>query len=78
MRQILLAAFAAAAVLAGGAPLDPAAAMVPAYASPSGLAAANAGLVVRAVNVCGTNGCVRVQTQRIVKRHPPPLPPPHH
>jgi len=78
MRQILLAALAAAAVLAGGGAPDRAAAMVPAHASPPGLAAANAGLVNRVVNVCGTNGCVRVQTQRIVKRHPPPLPQPHH
>jgi len=78
MRQILLAALAAAAVLAGGGALERAAAMVPAHSSPPGLAA-NTGLVQRAVNVCGTNGCVKVQTQRIVKRHPPPpLPQPHH
>lgn len=77
MRQILLAALAAAAIVAGEAPRDRAAAMVPAHSLPPDLAA-HTGLVRRAVNVCGTNGCVRVQTQRIVKRHPPPLPQPHH
>ena len=41
----------------------------------SALAVADARLAEPAVNVCGANGCVRVQTQRIVKRRlPPPLP----
>jgi len=49
-----------------------AAAMAPGAAS--ALAAADASLAEPVVNVCGTNGCVRVQTQRIVKRRlPPPL-----
>jgi len=79
MRKIFLAALAAAAVLAGGMlGGGRAAAMVPAASSGRGLAA-DAGLVQPVLNVCGSNGCVKVQTQRVVKRHPPPPPPmPHH
>ncbi len=69
MRQILFAALAAAAVLAGGLLGDRAEAMMPAACSALGAATADAGLVHRMVNVCG---CVMVRTQRVVKRHPPP------
>jgi len=75
MRKIFLAALAATAVLGGGMPGGGrAAAMVPAASSARGLAA-DAGLLQRVLNVCGANGCVKVQTQRVVKRHPPPPPP---
>jgi hypothetical protein len=79
MRKIFLAALAVAAVLGGGMLGGGwAAAMVPAASSGRGLAG-DAGLVRRVLNVCGTNGCVKVQTQRVVKRHPPAPPPmPHH
>jgi hypothetical protein len=76
MRQISLAALAAAAILAAGLPLGRAAAMMPGAPSARGLAA-DLGLLQRAVNVCGSNGCVKVETHRVVKRHPPP-PLPHH
>ena len=50
-------------------------AMTPGAASALAVAGADARLAEPAVNVCGANGCVRVQTQRIVKRRlPPPLP----
>ena len=71
MRETLFAALAAAALVAGAMPGDRAQAMT---AAPSALAVAapGAGLVHRVVNVCGANGCVKVQTQRVVKRHPLP------
>jgi hypothetical protein len=74
MRRISIAALAAA-VFAAAMPHNRAAAMTPAGALALGMASADARLVQPVVNVCGTNGCVRVQTQRVVKRHlPPPLP----
>jgi hypothetical protein len=75
MRKIFIAAFAAAAFLAAAMPLHGAAAMPPAAASALAAAGADARLVEPVVNVCGANGCVRVQTQRVVKRHIPPPPP---
>jgi hypothetical protein len=76
MREMLFAAVAAAALIAGGLLANRAEAM-PAPPSALRAAAADTGLVHRVVNVCGGNGCVKVQTQRVVKRHLPP-PPPHH
>jgi hypothetical protein len=70
MREMLFAALAAAALVAGAMPGDRAEAMPAAPAR--GVAAPGAGLVHRVVNVCGANGCVKVQTQRVVKRHPLP------
>jgi hypothetical protein len=52
-----------------------AAAMTPAAALALATASADTRLGEPVVNVCGVNGCVRVQTQRVVKRPPPP---PHH
>jgi hypothetical protein len=76
MRMSLIVALAAGALLAV-APDQSAAAMP--SAAPAALAAARADarLIEPVVNVCGLNGCVRVQTQRIVKRRLPP-PMPHH
>jgi len=76
MHKVLLAALAAATVLAGGMLGHPAEAMTPATPLAPGIAGADAALVRRVVNVCGSNGCVKVQTQRVRKRPPPP--PPHH
>jgi hypothetical protein len=75
MRGILLTALAAATILSSGM-LDKRAAAMP-LAAPAALGAAIAGtgLVQRATNVCGSNGCVRVQTTRLRKHQ---LPPPHH
>jgi hypothetical protein len=67
MRGILLTALAAATILSSGMPLAAPAAL--------GAAIAGTGLVQRATNVCGSNGCVRVQTTRLRKHQ---LPPPHH
>jgi hypothetical protein len=65
MRKALMVAIAAAAVVAarGGhaAAITPPAAGVPAVTS----------LVLPVTNVCGTNGCVRVQTAPPRKRPPP-------
>ena len=69
MREMFFAALAAAALVAGAMPSERAQAMTVAPSAPG------ARLIHRAVNVCGSNGCVKVQTQRVVKRHPPP---PHH
>jgi hypothetical protein len=74
MREMFFAALAAAALVAGAMPSERAQAMTVAPSAP-GAAAPGAGLIHRVVNVCGSNGCVKVQTQRVVKRHPPP---PHH
>jgi hypothetical protein len=71
MREMLCAALAAAALAAGAMPGDRAQAMT--VAPPArGMTAPGGGLVHRVVNVCGSNGCVKVQTQRVVKRHPLP------
>jgi len=70
MRKMLFAALAAAVLVAGAMPGDRAQAMT--VAPPArGAPAPGADLVHRVVNVCGANGCVKVQTQRVVKRHPP-------
>jgi hypothetical protein len=67
MRKALIVAAAAAAIVAGqggrAAPMTPLA--------PSIDASAAASLVLPVTNVCGTNGCVRVQTAPPRKRPPP-------
>jgi hypothetical protein len=71
MREMLFAALAAAVLVTGAMPGDRAQAMT--VAPPAhGVVAPGAGFVHRVVNVCGANGCVKVQTQRVVKRHSPP------
>jgi hypothetical protein len=75
MRKVFIAALAAAAFLAAAMPLHGAAAMLRPSASALAAAGADARLVEPVVNVCGANGCVRVQTQRVVKRQMPPPPP---
>ena len=64
MRKTLLMALAAAALLAGGMPGNRAEAMPPAA---HGAAAGDTAVVRRVTNVCGTNGCVRVETTRLRK-----------
>ena len=65
MRKIFFAALAAAAVLSSRAEAMK-------LSGPPGLAA-GAALVQKAATVCGTNGCVRVQTAapRKKQNHPP-------
>jgi hypothetical protein len=63
MRAILLTAFAIMSVLLSGAAMRQADAAMPIGARSSTLAAP----VQEVANVCGSNGCVRVQTQRVVK-----------
>jgi hypothetical protein len=63
MRVLLLTAFATMGVLLSGAAIRQADAAVPISARPSTVAA----FMQKVANVCGSNGCVRVQTQRVVK-----------
>jgi hypothetical protein len=63
MRAILLTAFATMGALSSGAAVRQADAAMPLNARPSTVAA----LVQTVANVCGSAGCVRVQTQRVVK-----------
>jgi hypothetical protein len=67
MRETLLTAFAAATILSGGMLGNRAEAMT---ASTLTVAAAHVATVQLAVNVCGTNGCAKVQTHRIVHHKP--------
>jgi hypothetical protein len=71
MRGTLLTALAVAFVLSTGVSIHRAEAAP--LGSPSALrtAAASATLVQQAANVCGSNGCVRVQTQRVIRRQKP-------
>jgi hypothetical protein len=66
MRNVLIAVVAAAAIVAARG--DQALAMTP--APPAGASAATS-FVLPVTNVCGTNGCVRVQTAPPRKRPPP-------
>lgn len=70
MRETLLTAFAAATILSGGLFGDRAEAMTLAAPVASHVAAARAALVQQAVNVCGANGCVPVQTKRVRHQRP--------
>jgi hypothetical protein len=63
MRAILLTIFASMGLLLSGTAVRQADAAMPISARPSAVAA----FVQKAANVCGSNGCVRVQTQRVVK-----------
>jgi hypothetical protein len=64
MRALLLTAVATASVLRSGISARQADAAMPLGA---GFAAGATSHVETIANVCGTNGCVRVQTQRVVK-----------
>jgi len=64
MRKIILTALAAAAILSGGMLGNRAQAMTLATPSVLGVATADAALVRQAKAVCGSNGCVQVQTSR--------------
>ncbi len=69
MRGTILTALAVAGILSGGGLSHRAEAMPVAARSPLSVAAAH-NAVQQVTNVCGTNGCVRVQTQRV--RHQKP------
>jgi hypothetical protein len=70
MRGILFMALAVAFVLSSGVSGDRAEAAP--FGSPSAFSAGASGSIVQQVaNVCGATGCVRVQTQRIVRRPKP-------
>jgi hypothetical protein len=64
MRAILLAVVTTAGVLLNGIVIRQADAAMPLTARLSAAATFHAETIT---NVCGTNGCVRVQTQRVVK-----------
>jgi hypothetical protein len=72
MHGILLAGLAAASLLLSGMPSRSAEAAVLAAAPMSD--AGNAALVQQVTNVCGANGCVRVQTQRVRHQKPGSVP----
>ncbi len=70
MRGILFTAFAVAFVLSSG--VSGRHAEAAPFGSPSALGvAASAAVVQQVANVCGSSGCVRVQTQRVVRRQKP-------
>lgn len=71
MRGFLLPALAAAVVLAGTLLGHRAEAAPLAAPSALGIGVANTTLIERAANVCGSNGCVRVQTARLRKHQIP-------
>jgi hypothetical protein len=70
MRATLFGALAIAAVLSGGVFDGRAEAMTRAAPSTLRAVAARTALVQRVATVCGTNGCVKVQTHRIVHHKP--------
>jgi hypothetical protein len=75
MRGILLTGLAAASFLLGGlSTRDAEAAML---AAPTMSLAGQAPVVQRVTNVCGANGCVRVQTQRVQHQKPGSVPGKH-
>ena len=75
MRGILLAGLAAASFLVGGpSARDAEAAML---AAPTMSDAGKAPVIQRITNVCGANGCVRVQTQRVQHQKPGSVPGKH-
>jgi hypothetical protein len=68
MRATLFLSLAVAAISSSGLIADAAAA---ATLTPASLISdRNAPLVQRVTNVCGANGCVRVQTQRVKHQKP--------
>jgi hypothetical protein len=75
MRGILLTGLAAANFLLGGlSTRDAEAAML---GAPTMSHAGQAPVVQRVTNVCGANGCVRVQTQRVQHQKPGSVPGKH-
>ena len=68
MRNTLLTAFLAAAIVAGVMHANRAEAMTLAAPSALNAAAADASLVQHVTAVCGSNGCVPVQTSRPRKK----------
>jgi hypothetical protein len=78
MRRSLLTVLAVTILVANGFTLHRAAAMTLAGTSALGVATAGTGLVQKATNVCGNNGCVAVQVKRLDKHqlkkpaHPAP------
>ena len=71
MREALLTAVAAAAILSS--PLLDHRAPALALAAPAALdvGAARAAVIEPVVNICGTHGCVPVQTKRIIHHQKP-------
>jgi hypothetical protein len=68
MRGILLTALATVGALSSGMAVRQADAAMPFSSQPSTVAAQVQTIVQTIANVCGTNGCARVQTQRVVKQ----------
>jgi hypothetical protein len=68
MRAILLTALATVGALSSGMAVRQADAAMPFSSQPSTVAAQVQTIVQTIANVCGTNGCARVQTQRVVKQ----------
>jgi hypothetical protein len=69
MRGTILTALVVAGILSGGGLSHRAEAMALAAHSPPGAAAAQPA-VQQVANVCGSNGCVRVQTQKVKHQKP--------
>jgi hypothetical protein len=70
MRGTLLTSLAVAGILSGGTLGDPARALTLAVHPVAHAAAADNARVQQVTNVCGNNGCVRVQTQRVKHQKP--------
>ena len=68
MRATLLTALATVGALLSGMAVRQADAAMPFSSQPSTVAAQVQTIVQTIANVCGTNGCARVQTQRVVKQ----------
>lgn len=73
MRKILLSAFTMATILSGGISAGRAAAMSPATPPALGATVTNAAPVREAAVLCGSNGCLPVQTKAPQKRKFQPL-----
>lgn len=72
MPKIMLVALAATLLLAGGLRADCAVAMTLAPLAAYHAASGRAAPIERVTNICGSNGCVPVQTKRV--QHPKPRP----
>lgn len=78
MRKTLFGTIAATIMLANGA-FGPCAYAAPLSASAASDAAIASGFVIqRVVNVCGSHGCVPVQTKRVIRRQKPGSVAAHH
>jgi hypothetical protein len=71
MRGTLLTALAVAFILSGSVPARDVAAAMIGPGSAARAAPALAAVIERVANVCGANGCVPVQTKRIIHRQKP-------